>query len=783
MHTTLHFATLLCCNLHIHVLLAHTESCSNSRSEEVQAAKTWLVESMEKYERGRHVVVEDKELQPNCETQFEGHTTGELQGGKKLRLRDNSNAMAKGCKCESHNVVHGDDKEQQQPNCQLGGDASSIVGAASYRRSRRKQGLIIGEHCQEEEEIQGEEEGRHDLGHGLHKCSSWHMLFTHVRAPPPHGQVVDQLHFGDKFDDTNRDIVVVVVVHPHHGHGHEQVTDPTLDMDHRPQAGDENNREEKKLGNDDGQQLEELANLKEASSAKPDDKTREDDNDTSSEETTYTRWSMKKGPAGSWSARHDDILMPALSKLHEQLRSCSSGSSSDSCVEDMLHTPERDDDKDDEARRPRVREQQGLQLGEGESDVFNGCNSSAGMRSKEEEDCEEKAPLQSGSSATSASSSSRSHDQENRTNAPGTRGGGDGAAAADCESSLEDQLQDVGLMDEDEWESCWWVQAGLAPFATQPQTTFGADDHHHVDRDDDDEPSDRGRAGWDDDDGEDDDDDDGESAAARRIAHASYREDDDAYAQVERLMREEDDAEVDRLMRELEERGLLGIEEGNWRMRDASWDDHQEAPVDPEDDLEELTLRPLPADTATATGGGGGGWSMRLDLAEMEEDLEAWVRETEEEQRRRQARERQVWSNPCLITATVTLVSLPPAATASGTGTGGGTAGGGGSGGGASGAGAPVEQTSDHEVREPPQQQQVQEEEEDQAAAAAAAGAAVHAAALGLVLAQCSICLDTPGQGDTVCILPLCRHTFHRDCIGKWFEYSVSCPYCRNNEM
>lgn len=63
---------------------------------------------------------------------------------------------------------------------------------------------------------------------------------------------------------------------------------------------------------------------------------------------------MKKGFVGLWFVRYDDILMFVLSKLYEQLCSCSSGSLFDLCVEDMLYMFECDDDKDDEVCWLRV---------------------------------------------------------------------------------------------------------------------------------------------------------------------------------------------------------------------------------------------------------------------------------------------------------------------------------------------------------------------------------------------------------------------------------------------
>lgn len=44
---------------------------------------------------------------------------------------------------------------------------------------------------------------------------------------------------------------------------------------------------------------------------------------------------------------------------------------------------------------------------------------------------------------------------------------------------------------------------------------------------------------------------------------------------------------------------------------------------------------------------------------------------------------------------------------------------------------------------------------------------------------ECSICLQNDVcemNGGAIC----CNHTFHRDCIKKWFKLSSCCPNCRN---
>tara|TARA_B110000285_G_scaffold211634_1_gene254478 strand:- start:130 stop:384 length:255 start_codon:yes stop_codon:yes gene_type:complete len=44
---------------------------------------------------------------------------------------------------------------------------------------------------------------------------------------------------------------------------------------------------------------------------------------------------------------------------------------------------------------------------------------------------------------------------------------------------------------------------------------------------------------------------------------------------------------------------------------------------------------------------------------------------------------------------------------------------------------------------------------------------------------DCSICFDKI-TGEEQSVLK-CDHTFHKECIDKWFEKSHRCPLCRNS--
>ncbi|KAG5235036.1 hypothetical protein OIU76_026265 [Salix suchowensis] len=46
---------------------------------------------------------------------------------------------------------------------------------------------------------------------------------------------------------------------------------------------------------------------------------------------------------------------------------------------------------------------------------------------------------------------------------------------------------------------------------------------------------------------------------------------------------------------------------------------------------------------------------------------------------------------------------------------------------------------------------------------------------------ECSICLGTIVEGDSVRVLPNCKHTFHVECIDIWLGSHSTCPICRTD--
>ncbi|CAK7350462.1 unnamed protein product [Dovyalis caffra] len=46
---------------------------------------------------------------------------------------------------------------------------------------------------------------------------------------------------------------------------------------------------------------------------------------------------------------------------------------------------------------------------------------------------------------------------------------------------------------------------------------------------------------------------------------------------------------------------------------------------------------------------------------------------------------------------------------------------------------------------------------------------------------ECSICLGAVVEGDTVRVLPNCKHMFHVECIDMWLGSHSTCPICRTD--
>ncbi|XP_020398863.1 RING-H2 finger protein ATL67 [Zea mays] len=49
--------------------------------------------------------------------------------------------------------------------------------------------------------------------------------------------------------------------------------------------------------------------------------------------------------------------------------------------------------------------------------------------------------------------------------------------------------------------------------------------------------------------------------------------------------------------------------------------------------------------------------------------------------------------------------------------------------------------------------------------------------------AMCSICLSEYRDGETLRVMPECRHGFHVACLDAWLRRSASCPVCRSSPI
>lgn len=56
-----------------------------------------------------------------------------------------------------------------------------------------------------------------------------------------------------------------------------------------------------------------------------------------------------------------------------------------------------------------------------------------------------------------------------------------------------------------------------------------------------------------------------------------------------------------------------------------------------------------------------------------------------------------------------------------------------------------------------------------------------YSAVLGLVGAECAICLTEFEEGEEIRVLERCRHGFHGACIERWLRSRLSCPNCRSS--
>ncbi|KAL0919703.1 hypothetical protein M5K25_011817 [Dendrobium thyrsiflorum] len=46
--------------------------------------------------------------------------------------------------------------------------------------------------------------------------------------------------------------------------------------------------------------------------------------------------------------------------------------------------------------------------------------------------------------------------------------------------------------------------------------------------------------------------------------------------------------------------------------------------------------------------------------------------------------------------------------------------------------------------------------------------------------AECAVCLEGFQVGDRCRLLPICRHSFHANCVDSWLMKTAICPICRS---
>uniref|UniRef100_A0A0D6QT23 RING-type domain-containing protein n=1 Tax=Araucaria cunninghamii TaxID=56994 RepID=A0A0D6QT23_ARACU len=49
--------------------------------------------------------------------------------------------------------------------------------------------------------------------------------------------------------------------------------------------------------------------------------------------------------------------------------------------------------------------------------------------------------------------------------------------------------------------------------------------------------------------------------------------------------------------------------------------------------------------------------------------------------------------------------------------------------------------------------------------------------------AVCSVCLADYKEGETLRVIPDCRHVFHINCVDTWLRQSATCPICRTSPL